>query len=74
MGSNNKIKIILNIIQFDSGETTYEAAAHRLAEYMLYLKKNETAYAEYFWWKDFFSVEWDDGICNLCEYFGHHSK
>ena len=38
-----------------------------MSNYLLYLMHNKTAYAEYFWWKDFYTVEETDTACNLCE-------
>ena len=47
----------------------FKSIAH-LAEYIKYLDQNETAYSEYFEWKNYFSVVDEDvkkGFCHLCQ-------
>jgi alpha-1,3-fucosyltransferase len=41
----------------------------RLAEYITYLDKNQTAYAEYFEWKNYFRVvvDFKNPFCNVCQ-------
>jgi hypothetical protein len=43
------------------------ATAFKLTNYLKYLIGNKTAYAEYFWWKDFYLVEETAAACNLCD-------
>jgi hypothetical protein len=45
----------------------YESA-EKLADYLNYLDKNETAFAEYFEWKRYFQVNYFSRVfCNLCQ-------
>ena len=42
-----------------------------LAGYLLYLSNNETAYHEYFQWKQRYTIRWDYSLefhCRMCEY------
>ena len=43
------------------------ANAQALADYMHYLARNLTAYAEYFWWTTFYKVRETDRACSLCD-------
>jgi hypothetical protein len=45
------------------------STAEKLAEYLVYLDRNNTAYAEYFEWKKFFRVNQDGNFayCQLCK-------
>ena len=54
-------KSYINVRDFESVE--------KLAEYLKYLDKNETAYAEYFEWKRYFTVSTNfaDVFCELCQ-------
>ena len=50
----------INVQDFDSTE--------KLADYLKYLDRNETAYAEYFEWKIYFKVNiFSRVFCNLCK-------
>jgi hypothetical protein len=42
--------------------------AIRLSTYLNYLISNKTAFAEYFWWKDYYSVEESVHSCSLCSH------
>ena len=63
-GSANYSKIapqksVINAQEFE--------APKQLAEYLLYLDKNNTAYAEYFEWKTYFKVNrFYEFFCQLC--------
>ena len=54
-------KSFIDVRDFESVE--------KVSEYLLYLDKNETAYAEYFEWKNYFSISdnSDDVFCQLCQ-------
>ena len=44
----------------------------KLAEYLIYLDKNDDKYAEYFWWKPYYQVddqtsERGKAYCDMCE-------
>ncbi|XP_068749382.1 3-galactosyl-N-acetylglucosaminide 4-alpha-L-fucosyltransferase FUT3-like [Montipora capricornis] len=58
----------INVANFDSVEA--------LANYLLYLNTNNTAYNEYFWWKKEFKVlskVWDSWPCRLCHALNNSS-
>ena len=42
--------------------------AQSLADYLLYLRANTTAYNEYFWWTDFYTVRKTDRACKVCQW------
>ena len=42
--------------------------AKDLANYLLYLSKNITAYSEYFWWSKYYKVESVNRACETCEF------
>jgi alpha-1,3-fucosyltransferase len=54
-------KSFIDVIDFQS--------IAQLAEYIKYLDQNETAYAEYFEWKNYFrtSMTLKNGFCQLCQ-------
>ena len=42
--------------------------AQSLADYLLYLRSNTTAYAEYFWWTAYYKVQKTDRACAVCHW------
>ena len=53
----------INVMDFATPKT--------LAEYLKFLDQNPTEYLSYFWWKDFYRVNWKDktvkSMCKLCQ-------
>ena len=39
----------------------------QLAEYLIYLNKNDTAYMEYFQWKKYYAVKYPARVCLVCK-------
>ena len=49
----------------------YFESIEQLANYMIFLDKNDTMYNQYFWWKPYFEVrnsqeDFNKGMCHLC--------
>ena len=65
LGSGNYSKMAPTKSYIDA--TQFESPK-RLAEYLVYLDKNTTAYAEYFEWKKYFAVtSFTPVFCQLCK-------
>ena len=63
-GNYSKIAPIKSYIDAQEFETP-----QKLAEYLQYLDKNETAYAEYFEWKKYYKMTYKDSLfCKLCKF------
>ena len=65
LGGGNYTKMAPKKSYIDAKD--FKSIAH-LAEYIKYLDKNDTAYAEYFEWKSYFQVLEENGqaFCQLC--------